>query len=167
MFLKMHLPATQMDFNVTTAAQSSPVSSTLGSSVGGVILLVLAALALVLLMYFALPLIGFAGTGIVAGSYAALWMSSIAIGNGVGVVSGSLFALCQSIGMVGIAFWPVLPVVLALLACILAGYKVVLHAAEAASAKAQWWHQAHWWDNIFGHVASMVAHWWDKLYNLF
>ena len=77
MFLKMHLPATQMDFNVTTAAQSSPVSSTPGSSVGGVIFLVPAALAPVLLMYFALPLICFPGTGIVAGSYAPICARSL------------------------------------------------------------------------------------------
>lgn len=43
--------------------------------------------------FFALPIIGFASTGVVSGSIAAAWQSSI--GN---VVAGSLFATLQSMG---------------------------------------------------------------------
>lgn len=46
--------------------------------------------------------VGFGVGGVEAGSLAASWMSSIAIGNGIGVTAGSTFATLQSIGAVGI-----------------------------------------------------------------
>ena len=46
-----------------------------------------------------LACLGFGAQGIIAGSPAAAWQASIALANGVGVVSGSLFALLQSAGM--------------------------------------------------------------------
>lgn len=49
-----------------------------------------------------LRFLGFGAQGPVAGSMAAMWQASIALGNGVGVVSGSLFALLQSAGMTSI-----------------------------------------------------------------
>ena len=48
-----------------------------------------------------LTLLGFGAEGIIVGSTAAAWQSSIALANGVGVVSGSLFAFLQSAGMTG------------------------------------------------------------------
>ncbi|KAG0590620.1 hypothetical protein M758_1G103200 [Ceratodon purpureus] len=47
--------------------------------------------------------IGFTTVGPAAGSYAAAWMSSIALGNGVGVATGSVYAGLQSAGMSGAA----------------------------------------------------------------
>ena len=64
----------------------------------------------VLFALFAIPLyfLGFSSTGPVAGTIAASWMSTIATGSG-GVVSGSAYAICQSIAMGGGAaaggFW--------------------------------------------------------------
>ncbi len=53
----------------------------------------------------AVPLyfLGFSSTGPMAGSYAAWWMSSIATAGSGGVVSGSAYAMCQSIAMGGAA----------------------------------------------------------------
>jgi hypothetical protein len=51
--------------------------------------------------------IGFTTTGIAAGSIAAQWMSSIALANGVGVVSGSLYAMLQSAMMGGFLLSPI------------------------------------------------------------
>lgn len=47
--------------------------------------------------------IGFTSTGIAGGSMAASMMSSAAIANGGGVATGSLVAICQSIGAAGLA----------------------------------------------------------------
>ncbi|KAL3162748.1 hypothetical protein ABBQ38_008567 [Trebouxia sp. C0009 RCD-2024] len=46
--------------------------------------------------------LGFGAQGPVAGSIAAVWQASIALGNGVGLVSGSLLALLQSAGTTSI-----------------------------------------------------------------
>ena len=46
--------------------------------------------------------LGFSAQGPVAGNIAAMWQANIALGNGVGVVSGSWFALLQSAGMTSI-----------------------------------------------------------------
>lgn len=46
---------------------------------------------------------GFTALGPAAGSIAASWMSSIAIGNGIGVVTGSAYAVLQSAAMGGVA----------------------------------------------------------------
>jgi hypothetical protein len=51
----------------------------------------------------ALGLLGFSSTGPVAGSFAAGWMSSIAVTNGVGVVAGSAFSTCQAAAMGSVA----------------------------------------------------------------
>jgi hypothetical protein len=53
--------------------------------------------------------IGFTTTGIAANSIAAQWMSSIAIGNGFGVVSGSLYSMLQS-AMMGGFLWSLIGV---------------------------------------------------------
>ena len=47
---------------------------------------------------FVLPALGFGAGGVVAGSYAAAWHSSIGI-----VTQGSLFATLQSAGVVGLS----------------------------------------------------------------
>lgn len=49
----------------------------------------------------ALNAIGFTAIGPVAGSYAAGWMSSIAVANGVGVSVGSSYATLQAAAMGG------------------------------------------------------------------
>ncbi len=52
--------------------------------------------------------IGFTTTGIAANSSIAVqWMSSIAIGNGFGVVSGSLYSMLQSAMMGGFLWSPI------------------------------------------------------------
>ncbi|XP_030286501.1 interferon alpha-inducible protein 27-like protein 2B [Sparus aurata] len=51
----------------------------------------------------ALALVGFTKAGIAAGSWAAKWMASIAIGGGGGVAAGSWFAFWQSIGAAGVS----------------------------------------------------------------
>ena len=53
----------------------------------------------VALPFVALPLAGFTSSGVVAGSLAATWQSTI----GGSVAAGSLFATCQSVGAVGIS----------------------------------------------------------------
>jgi hypothetical protein len=50
----------------------------------------------------AVSAVGFGSTGIAGGSYAAVWMSSVAIANGGGVASGSTVAVLQSIGAAGL-----------------------------------------------------------------
>lgn len=45
--------------------------------------------------------VGFSTVGPVAGSVAASWMSKMAVANGVGVVSSSLYASIQSMAMTG------------------------------------------------------------------
>jgi len=47
-------------------------------------------------------LLGFKATGIAAGSTAASMMSSAAIASGGAVKAGSLVAVCQSVGVVGL-----------------------------------------------------------------
>ncbi|CAI5696934.1 unnamed protein product [Oreochromis niloticus] len=49
-------------------------------------------------------IVGFTSTGIAAGSYAASWMSALAIANGGGVAAGSVFSLFQSAGMAGLSW---------------------------------------------------------------
>ncbi|RVE57054.1 hypothetical protein OJAV_G00212400 [Oryzias javanicus] len=46
--------------------------------------------------------VGFTATGIAAGSYAASWMSAVAVANGGGVAAGSLISVLTSVGMGGL-----------------------------------------------------------------
>jgi hypothetical protein len=66
-----------------------------------------AAVASTGLTYGAISSAGFTAIGPAAGSYAAAWMSSIAVSNGVGVVAGSTYATLQSAMMVGFLTSPV------------------------------------------------------------
>ncbi|CAF1215468.1 unnamed protein product [Didymodactylos carnosus] len=59
----------------------------------------------------AITALGFAGSGITGGSVAAGMMSSAAIANGGGVAAGSVVALLQSVGVLGVTSLGVLPVV--------------------------------------------------------
>ncbi|KAI3656946.1 hypothetical protein MP638_004437 [Amoeboaphelidium occidentale] len=59
------------------------------------------------LTYGAISCAGFTAIGPAAGSYAAAWMSSFAVSNGVGVVAGSTYATLQSAMMVGFLTSPV------------------------------------------------------------
>jgi peroxiredoxin family protein len=49
--------------------------------------------------------------GPIGGTYAASWMSSIALANGVGVQAGTTYAGLQALGMTVTAFSPVAAVV--------------------------------------------------------
>jgi len=91
-----------------------PVAS---SAVGGVV----AGPALLVAVPWAL---GFGGAGIVAGSYATGWMSSVAVANGGGVATTSMVAMMQSVGAAGFA------------TSTYAGAAAATSAASAGAAKA-------------------------------
>lgn len=72
------------------------VKTTLGTAAAGAVALPLAVPAII-------GLAGFGAGGILAGSSAAAWMSSAAAAGGGAIASGSLIALCQSVGAAGLS----------------------------------------------------------------
>ena len=101
----------------------------------------------------AIQCLGFAATGVVAGSFAALWQSSIAIANGVGIVAGSLFAILQSIAMGGFM-------------CAFAWLYVVIALAVVAALVSIFARRdgiAAWFEAGFEHVHAFVVHAWKEI----
>lgn len=142
-----------------TAVSVLNSSITVGSaSPGGThhtVLWILLILGLVLLACIpgALQCLGFAARGVVAGSFAALWQSSIAIANGVGVVAGSLFAILQSIAMGGFM-------------CAFAWLYVVIALAVVAALVSIFARRdgiAAWFEAGFEHVHAFVVHAWKEI----
>ena len=101
----------------------------------------------------ALQCIGFAAEGVVAGSFAALWQSSIAIANGVGVVAGSLFAILQSIAMGGFMCAVAWLYVVIALAVVTALVSIFARRDEMVA----------WFEAGFEHAYAFVVHVWKEI----
>jgi hypothetical protein len=146
----------QLNMTAISVLNSSiTVGSASPASTHHAVLLIILILFLVLLACIpgALQCLGFAAQGVVAGSFAALWQSSIAIANGVGIVAGSLFAILQSIAMGGFmcAFvWLYVVIALAVVAAL-----VFIFARREEMAA--------WFEAGFEHAHAFVVHVWKEI----
>lgn len=69
-----------------------------------------------------LRLMGFSSTGPAIGTFAATWMSRIAISRGGGVAAGSLYSWLQSAAMGGMWLLTLLAIVAFVIACVFAWF---------------------------------------------
>lgn len=136
----------------TAASPTAHGTSTIGWFIVSILGI---SVALLILFYCGLSVIGFVGYGIAPLSYAAMWMSSIGI-----VAAGSLFSLLQMIAMGGISVFMVL-------LCIIALVALAVGALEAIAWLVHLWnsgaiHVPTWLVGSWDSATAWLAHLWDS-----